>query len=182
MSNKAILNGLSFDIVLNNLDKEWDCFEVSRNKTVTMEVIKNNIDMPWDWNGVSENPNITINDILNNLDKPWNLTFISRNPQLTIKMINELRSNNFISICYGYNISSNLNVNVKDILNINDCPLNWDKISNRDDLTLNIVLDNLDKNWNWSFLSDNNFDFDRNNYIKRNFKKLLLTKLLLNNK
>ena len=63
---------------------------------------------------------------------------------------------------------------------------NWRKISLNKNLTLKIILDNLDKlkelpeglTWDWDNLCVNVFETDCKNYVKNQEKKLLLTKIL----
>ena len=45
-----------------------------------MEFILDNPDKPWSWYEISKNLNITMKDIIDNPDKLWNWGYISRNP------------------------------------------------------------------------------------------------------
>ena len=46
---------------------------------ITWEIIQNHPDKNWDWEWISENPNITWEIIQNNPDKKWNWELISEN-------------------------------------------------------------------------------------------------------
>ena len=59
------------------------------------------------------------------------------------------------------------------ILNLTDY-----NISKNPNITINDILNNLDKKWNWYFISLNSFKNNKIHYVKSNIKKILLTKIL----
>ena len=40
-----------------------------------------------------------------------------------------------------------------------------------------MVLDNLNKDWNWLAIGRNSFENDKNMYVKQNYKKILLANI-----
>ena len=66
-----------FYLFINNLDKPWNWYYISKNTNITWNIIKNNLDKPWDWYYISGNENITWEIIQNNPDKPWDWYKIS---------------------------------------------------------------------------------------------------------
>lgn len=52
---------------------------ISENPHITWEIIENNPEINWDWQGISRNPNITLEIINDNPDKDWNWNLISQN-------------------------------------------------------------------------------------------------------
>jgi hypothetical protein len=48
---------LSFEIIKNNLDIEWDWREISESNIITLEIINENPDLPWEWSSITVNPN-----------------------------------------------------------------------------------------------------------------------------
>ena len=91
-------------------------------------------------------------DILNNPDKSWNWDGISQNKNITMK----------------------------NILNNPDKNWDWDCISLNPNITIKNILDNPDKYWNYNLISSKTFKNDKNNYIKSNTKKILLTRFVTN--
>ena len=56
--------------ICDNEDK-IDLSNISNNPNITWDIIKNNLDKNWNWHWISKNPNITWEIIQNNLDKNW---------------------------------------------------------------------------------------------------------------
>ena len=53
---------ITWDIVLDNLDKPWSWFDLSNHPNITWDIVKENLDKPWDWFGLGMNPNILMTD------------------------------------------------------------------------------------------------------------------------
>jgi len=179
---------ISWDIIINNIDKDWN-FEylIIYNETITIDIILNNkiyfnnyclkllsknksikwIDIvkhnkiEWNYQDLSLNPNITFDIVLNNLDKKWCFHRLSSNPNITIDIIIQYNQFNWSMYWYSYNPKIKLN----DIDKI--------KISNEIN-DKNLIIKNL-------FL--NNYDFDRSQYFKKNNIKVdkYLNEILENN-
>jgi hypothetical protein len=62
---------ITWEIVRDNPDKNWNWISLSRNPNITWEIVQNNPDKPWNWVYLSKNPNITWEIIKDNPDKPW---------------------------------------------------------------------------------------------------------------
>ena len=77
-----------------------------------------------------------------------------------------------------YAIGKNPNITMKIILDNPDKNWNWDAISENPNVLMKDILNNPDKKWGWISISNNPFKCDKNNYIKSNNKKILLTFLL----
>ena len=52
---------------------------MSCNPNITWEIIQNNPDFNWDWGNISKNPNITWEIIKNNPEKDWDWFYMSVN-------------------------------------------------------------------------------------------------------
>ena len=50
--------------VIKTFNKNWDT--LSLNPKITWDIVVNNLDKPWDWVNLSQNKNITWNIIVNN--------------------------------------------------------------------------------------------------------------------
>ena len=180
-----------------------NCF--SSSPTLTMEIIKKELKKhendiikisSWDWNKISENPKITIKDIIDNIRFPWNWNKISMkvkmeditnnpnlswcweyvglNPNLTIKML----LNNLDKPWHWIHVSKNENIAIRDILNNPKLNWQWYYVTQREDLKINDVMNNLHLNWDYYQIAENDFKYDKNNYIGKNLKKMLLTNIL----
>lgn len=70
---------LTIDILLDNLDICWDWYWLSQHHNITYENIISSSTLNWDMKGISANPNITWKTICKNPDKEWDFFHISRN-------------------------------------------------------------------------------------------------------
>jgi hypothetical protein len=52
---------------------------LSKNPNITWEIVVANLDKPWDWYNISRHLNITWKIIEENLDKPWKWGYLSLN-------------------------------------------------------------------------------------------------------
>ena len=147
---------ITIDFILNNLDKRWNWNVLSRNESISLKYILNNKKLNWNWHYVTQKKTLKIKDVLNNNDLPWDWNYISRNFYLT----------------------------EYDILNNIDLPWSWYYLADNQYLPMGFVLNDI--NYKCTLISDivetafvtNNFDFDRNNYIKKNLKKILLANII----
>lgn len=74
---------------INNID--W--YKLSSNPNITWEIILNNLNKPWNWVEVSKNINITWEIVHKNPDKKWCWSNLLNNPMTygKQKWINNLR-------------------------------------------------------------------------------------------
>jgi hypothetical protein len=123
--------------------------EINKAKLIDLLDYANNnnlrgiIDIKTFWEVISKHREITLNIIDQNLDKPWNWYHISQHP----------------------------NIKWSDIKNnINKNEYNWDYngLSERKDLDLKYVTNNINKPWNWCSLSFNNINWD---FVSKNLNK-----------
>ena len=59
---------ITFEIIKENPDEDWNWDYVSLNPNITMEIIESNPNIEWCWKGISSNPNITTEFIEKNID------------------------------------------------------------------------------------------------------------------
>lgn len=148
---------LTWDIVFNNLNLEWDWYSLSYHPNITLDIIKNNLNMPWDWDSMSDNPNLTADFILCNLDKPWNWQFLSQNEH--IPDWDKLLNNKYV--CSRLNsefVSENPAITWEIIQNNLEYDWDWKRLSRHPNITWNHIYDNENINmypWNWYYLSMN---------------------------
>ena len=67
------------EIILNNPERDWNWFWISKNPSITWEQIHANPDKNWYWCNISSNLNITWEIIEANPGKMWNWQNISFN-------------------------------------------------------------------------------------------------------
>ncbi len=60
---------------------------LSWNPNITFDIVLNNLDKPWNWYYLSANSNITFDNVLNNPDKHWNWYYLSFNPNITFDIV-----------------------------------------------------------------------------------------------
>ena len=165
-------NNITWNIILNNIDKNWN-FEnlVINNENITIDIILNNIsffnekcikvlsknktikwldiikhpEIIWNFQDLSLNKNITFDIVLNNLDKKWCFNRLSSNPNINIDIINNY--NQFNWSIYWYSFNPNLRLDDIDKIKF--------KNSTKD---LSIIINNL-------FL--NNYDIEREQFLKK---------------
>ena len=184
---------ITMEMIQNNPKLNWDYYKISSNPNLTINFIKHNFNKNWCWYDISKNQNITMEMIINNENLPWSEHGLIHNPNLSIGFI-------FENSQYYYNHSEKSHIVIVKLLNntprlfinfsknnhltmnvINDnmnFEWRWFFISSNPNLTLKFIINNLDKKWDWRNICENNFDYDRNTYIKSNIKKILLTKIL----
>lgn len=181
---------LTLDDIRNNPDLPWNYYYLSASKILTIDFIKSVNLKYWNWAGISCNPAIKMKDIIDNPDLPWRWSYVVGNPNITIDFILEhefcqamcikVEDKNGKEICIkdaspnkGINLSTNKGISITDIIkhahNPNLC-WKWDYISNRKDVTLDLVLENPELPWVYEDLVSNiSWDLD---FLKKNIHKL----------
>jgi len=71
---------VTWEIVQENPDKSWNGTMLSMNPNMTWEVVQKNPDIPCNWYAVSMNPKLCWDTVQGNPDKPWDWRGLSRNP------------------------------------------------------------------------------------------------------
>ena len=69
-----------FQFILDNPEKGWDYWGLSKNPNITWEIVKKHPEFNWNYYGLSSNPNITWEIIKMNPEKPWDYQGLSMNP------------------------------------------------------------------------------------------------------
>lgn len=134
----------TIDIVLNNINLEWNWCAISAHRNITWNIIVKNINLPWEWSFVSSNENITIDIVRDNQNMNWHWIILSRRFALE-------------------DIFANMNLK-----------WNFEKVINRDDCTpkyveeypilqtyLRLISEN---NYNWKFSDFAKYPIDRLNW------------------
>jgi len=183
---------ITTDIVLANPSEPWDYFRLSKNPNINLDVIKQSLKLPDTH--ISEGNNNQIEPLLNpnitweyvkthKFDLDYNdVISLSLNPNITLKNIMELLTdpelsysvcnNNFYILenCID-NLSSNPSVSWKDIIENEDLPWNFSRVSFNPNITMDIIQDNPDYEWNeknislnpnitWDFVKQNNYNWN----------------------
>ena len=177
-TNELFLELDIIESIEKNLNTAFYFNYLSYNPFVTIEIVKKYLDKPWNWTYLSKNMYITIKDVVENINLPWDWIRLSSNNNITSECI--LNNINlpwvWSSICYSRQLNMEI---ILKIIEIKE-KLDWQVVSTNPFLTLKIIKTfEIDKN---SFvinnICSNNLSFDRHNYVKNNFKKILLTKIL----
>lgn len=144
--NKSFISSnpnITCEIVKNNPTFEWDWYYLSFNENLTIEFVKENLDKNFSWYGISKHKNITWDIICKNPQFSWNWNGISENPNITWEIIKE-----------------NL-----------EKPWCWLELSQNSNITWDIILSNPDKPWRYDILHLNNFEMDKNNFIRKKLRE-----------
>ena len=133
-----------FQVILDNPDKDWDWYELSKNPNITWEIVQQHPDKPWNWSALSRNPRVTTWEFVQkNPDNPWDWYELSSNPNITWEIIQQHP----------------------------DKPWNWYYLSCNPNITWEFVQQNPDKPWNWHNLSCNTFKFYHQYYMQNHLAK-----------
>jgi len=129
--------------IKDNPHLPWDYFRVAENITVKFDDVRINKKLQI-WGALSKNINITIENVLEYPDASWNWELLSKNPNMTPAVVRAYPKLpwNTLALC------DNPSWTLSDY----DLSLDiWDKLSHK--ACWNVVKDNLDKPWNWSYVS-----------------------------
>jgi hypothetical protein len=153
--------------------EEWNWETISRYSKITINDLQNekNKNIPWDWSSLVRNPNISFDYIINNPLLPWDMTNIHLNYNITLKNIVD---NPTIKWC-GYELTKKFKPNMKVLLEypmikwnyslcseylpltdiFNNMTIKWDfnEICRRDDITIDLIRQNINCRWNFTFLA-----------------------------
>jgi hypothetical protein len=123
---------INIRFILANSKKKWNWYFVSKNKAIKMEdLLKYRI--PWSMKGISENPNVTL-DIVKIFKNDLSIECLLKNPSFQFEMI--------------------------DIIG-REKEWNWKIISRNKNITREIIMENIDINWDITSLFLNpNLDFE----------------------
>jgi hypothetical protein len=158
-SSKHVMNSCShlhqkmFDKLQNHLwllikllpDKDWDWRYISRNVSITWDIIEQNLEnqYKWDWDAICQNTNITWDIVRSNKtfstgpnkgkNIPWKYFLLRNNPNFTW----EIMSKYFPSEYFPPNDAES-----------------WKDLSINKSITWDVVKKNLDKPWDWEYLSE----------------------------
>ena len=144
----AMNPNITFDFVKKHKNKPFNWFMISLRDNINMKMIQENPDILWDWTGVSRNPNITLEIILKNLDKPWNWVSLHSNPSMKLEWIDYLIEEGYMSKEDHYScISLNFHLKLDDIIN------------------------DINKEWDWSAVIINPHTNEKNEFFDRKYKE-----------
>jgi hypothetical protein len=157
-------SNIYWSFIEKHLNYPWDALGLSLNKNITWNNIINNPQIHWVYEVLGKNPNITLDIILKNPQFNWNMTNISTNPNITLDMIKK-----YDNYDWQHYFSQNPNVKMSDVIeNIKwyffdlgyNQGITWDDFNIEDfssnpNLTLDIVLNNPDIDWDYNNISMN---------------------------
>lgn len=183
-------SSINFTMVKKTPNLKWNYNFLSLNPSISWLDIKSNIDLSWDWCNLAKkegitidiiklkytelnpkmlihNSSVTLEMIENNLDIPWDLNEIILKENILFPDILELMKKYNIKFLEKHitDISSQKNVFWHTVKNYPNIKWNYKFLSCNPNITLEIILKNLDKNWSWKYFSYNpNFKLE---YILR---------------
>ena len=149
----SLHNGITLEMVKNNLELKWDWCAISGHKNITWEMIKNNPELPWDYEGILSNKNIKFEDLKKYI--------IEKNELSETNWINELKEKEKDKLLTGESptlnqINWNRGITEEDILS--NPEMNWDYylMSCNCNISFKFVFDNINYDWDMNRLFSNN--------------------------
>jgi len=190
--NEGVLDNpnLTLEIILANTDRLWN-WAMKISKIVPWEIVQARPNENWDWglDGLLSNPNVTIENIESMHDRFYkNYVYMSEKLTLDYVLRHPPSPNDNQ---YYFWIYSNPKLNWEMFL-ADKSPktkFHWNGISANPNITWEIVSNNMDKPWNWIYLSRNEFLHDerlnklfvetKTHEMMKNIKEELLDKTLI---
>jgi hypothetical protein len=106
------------------LKNRIDYFSLSFNLYLPFSFVMKNIDKTWNWNIIIENLNIKSNIVKSNLDKLWNSRLINSSNQ-NLNIINEIENHSDKDSDWWFIISTYPNITWDIVINYLDKPWDW---------------------------------------------------------
>ena len=162
------------------INKKWNWKIISRNENLVKSLIEKYPDKDWDWKYISRFEKLTKKLVEKYPDKDWDWKYISRFEKLVKSLIEKYPDKDWDIECilsksidykcdHGYDYEYKINLskqkknnkyNKTDINNLIKIGIskniNLRQLSCYEDLDLNLVYDNLDKDWDFNEIFDNN--------------------------
>jgi hypothetical protein len=149
IGNFAYNECLTIDMVLKNLDKDWDYDSLSENPTITFEMILQNKDIiQWNWAYVSANNNITLEMVKEHPELPWDTVNLLENKNIPFSYFEEKMNESFP----WYH---SVNISIEDIVKHHDVSTDWRMLSVHKNITMKDIEDHPELPWDWYILSGN---------------------------
>ena len=83
----SISDFMTWDIIINNLDKNLNWYHISNKDYITIDIIKKYPNLPWSWYQLTKHKNITFEMILENPNLRWDWTSLGSNPNISFDII-----------------------------------------------------------------------------------------------
>lgn len=129
-------------------NKPFDWFSLATREDITIEFVRKHLEMFEDhFDALSTNKAFTYKCIRENNDLPWILNNVCANPNVTMDIIMEN-----LAMQHWKGVSMNPNLKMDQIAYYYE-KINFDQFTYRKDLTLDVIRQYPNKNWNWNFLS-----------------------------
>jgi len=143
------------NLYMENSNVPWNYDELSRNPNLTLYMLTCEPLKPWNWGLISLHPNITTDFIISNPAHRWDWNAISsRDFTITdiIRIHLEIPNNK---------LNWTILVNQVDLLTIHENPtLPWDYSEMTQKCTAAEIMENPDMQWDWSIVSLKNVSLD----------------------
>ena len=152
-------------------------FSVSSNKNITMKIVLENPDFLFDYHTLTVNSGITIDDIINHPEFEWAEDILLNNNatikdffkyrhifpiegfygeffrNIHLQMSDFINYPEILSLCPFENFCRNYSLTVENLKSLGK--INYKHLSRNTRVTMKDVLNNINEEWNWDFLSRN---------------------------
>lgn len=147
---------ITLDIVQANPNIKWSYFMLSANPNIKWETTQAYPNEEWSSFAFSTNPNLTWDIVLDNLDEPWCIYDLYANPSLKECPSHKNSTEPIYQKWLYYNSIATGQVDLKSA---NLAPDEYGYLSCIPNITWNVILNNLDKPWNFNYLARNNYPY-----------------------
>lgn len=188
-------NNFVLDFVEKHPEFPWNYEKLTICDWITFDFIEKHIDLPWDYNELSMRDNLPMEFVMKHMDKPWNWNeifkrddnnacffdtvdcevnrFYCRNESDNFKLLFETNLRKItINNPHFSSICKDLTINM--VLNNIDLKWDWYQITIRDFVTMDVIRNNPDLPWNYKKLYEKNWKREQTDYANTQLYKLLL--------
>ncbi len=148
--NLSANTSISFEDKIKYRNLPWDWNVIS--ELAPMDIIWSNPDIKWNYSYMSANENLRLQDLLEHSDITWEWDIISQNNAFTWEMLRA-----FPDVDWDFEYISRKSPPTDITIKYID-KWNFHYLSDNENLTFDIVAENLDKNWNYDTLLLNPFN------------------------
>jgi hypothetical protein len=154
-NNISSNQNLTLELVLNNLDLNWNWDKICARDFVTFDVVKKYTNLKWNFNVLLSNNNFTWTII--NSDEFKNLYYehFKKKFQNSNKCIDK-------NLFYSGHCEIDIDFNLFENTIIENIEINMFYVSQNPSITLDIIENNITLNWDW-------YELSRSNYITEEF-------------
>ena len=141
----------------NNKMINW--YNLSQNRNITIELILSTItskENNWNWYQLTKNNSILKEEIILYDNLPWDVVALAERKSIYDDTYDK----------YYYEMLIELNQPFDKLLFCDKESLRWDFVSMNSTIRFNDIRNNINENWNWNSICCNEFDMEKEAFIR----------------